>query len=88
MAVSEYQVTLMGIPRVLKEGRLVHFPYRKAEGIFYYLCVEKATNRDELVSIFWGSSDEASGGRICARRCFSFDAAWMKRSSCFRGEMI
>lgn len=67
---SEYQVTLMGIPRVLKEGRLVHFPYRKAEGIFYYLCVEKATNRDELVSIFWGSSDEASGRKNLRQALF------------------
>lgn len=51
---SEYQVALMGIPSVLKDGKIVHFPYRKAEAIFYYLCVEKETNRDELISVFWG----------------------------------
>ena len=54
LAVSEYQVALMGIPSVLKDGKIVHFPYRKAEAIFYYLCVEKETNRDELISVFWG----------------------------------
>ena len=31
---SEYQVTLLGIPGVFNNGRIVHFPYRKAEGIF------------------------------------------------------
>ena len=36
---SEYQVTLLGIPGVFNNGRIVHFPYRKAEGIFYYLFV-------------------------------------------------
>ena len=58
---SDYQVTLLGIPGVRKDGKIVRFPYRKAEGIFYYLCVEKTTNRDELISVFWGGSDEASG---------------------------
>lgn len=67
---SEYQVTLLGVPSVFKDGRLVRFPYRKAEGIFYYLCVEKNTNRDELISIFWGSSDETSGRKNLRQALF------------------
>ncbi len=62
---SEYQVTLLGIPGVFNNGRIVHFPYRKAEGIFYYLCGEKV-NRDELISVFWGSSDESSDAKFKA----------------------
>lgn len=85
---SEYQVALMGIPSVLKDGKIVHFPYRKAEAIFYYLCVEKETNRDELISVFWGAVMRQPGGRICGRLCFNSGAAWMKRSLCSRGEMI
>ena len=38
----EYEVTLLGIPGVCRDREPVRFPYRKAEGIFYYLCVEKA----------------------------------------------
>ena len=77
---SEYQVTLLGIPGVFNNGRIVHFPYRKAEGIFYYLCVEKKVNRDELISVFWGSSDESSGRKnlrqalFQIRRCLDKDA--------------
>lgn len=76
---SEYQVTLFGVPGVLKNGATVRFPYRKAEGIFYYLCVEKNTNRDELISIFWGAGDENSGRKnlrqalFQIRRCLGDD---------------
>lgn len=69
-AVSEYQVTLLGMPSVFYNGRNVHFPYRKAEGIFYYLCVEKKANRDELISVFWGSGDEDSGRKNLRQALF------------------
>ena len=52
---SDNRVTLLGTPCVYRDGKEIHFPYRKAEGIFYYLCVEKQTSRDELVSLFWGA---------------------------------
>lgn len=66
----DYKVTLLGIPGVFKDQEPVRFPYRKAEGIFYYLCVEKHTNRDELVSLFWGSGDEASGRKNLRQALF------------------
>lgn len=66
----EYEVTLLGIPGVCRDRDPVRFPYRKAEGIFYYLCVEKHTNRDELVSLFWGSGDEASGRKNLRQALF------------------
>lgn len=66
----EYEVRLLGILRVFKDQESIRFPYRKAEGIFYYLCVEKHTNRDELVSIFWGSGDEASGRKNLRQALF------------------
>ena len=60
-ALSDYQVRLLGTPGVCQNGESVCFPYRKAEGVFYYLCVEKYASRDELVSFFWGSCGEDSG---------------------------
>lgn len=67
---SNYQVTLLGRPGVLKKGEIIRFPYRKAEGIFYYLCVEKNASRDELVSIFWGAGDEDSGRKNLRQALF------------------
>ena len=65
---SDNRVTLLGTPCVYRDGKEIHFPYRKAEGIFYYLCVEKQTNRDELVSLFWGACDENTGRKCSATR--------------------
>jgi len=68
--VPGYQVKLLGVPSVTDSGKPIRFPYRKAEGIFYYLCVEKNTNRDELVSIFWGSGDEEAGRKSLRQALF------------------
>ncbi len=57
------RVTLMGSPKISIDGRDLVFPYRKAEGLFYYLCVKQTISRDEAVGIFWADSDET-----CARK--------------------
>ena len=36
------------------------FPYRKVEGLFYYICVRKRITRDEAIGIFWVDCDETS----------------------------
>lgn len=58
---SEYEVHFLGTPWVKKDGEAVRFPYRKAEGIFYYLCMRRVVNRDEVISVFWGGFEEAVG---------------------------
>lgn len=67
---SDNRVTLLGTPCVYRDGKEIHFPYRKADGIFYYLCVEKQTNRDELVSLFWGACDENTGRKNLRQALF------------------
>lgn len=67
---SDNRVTLLGTPCVYRNGQEIHFPYRKAEGIFYYLCVEKQTSRDELVSLFWGACDENTGRKNLRQALF------------------
>lgn len=67
---SDNRVTLLGTPCVYRDGKEIHFPYRKAKGIFYYLCVEKQTSRDELVSLFWGACDENTGRKNLRQALF------------------
>ena len=64
------RVTLLGTPCVCRDGAVIHFPYRKAEGVFYYICVEKQTSRDELVSLFWSSCDENTGRKNLRQALF------------------
>ncbi len=51
-------VNLFGTPGVFKNGEKIYFPYRKAEALFYYLLVQNQGTREELVSLFWGESNE------------------------------
>ena len=53
-------VTLLRTPKVIKDGQRVIFPYRKSEGLFYYLCVKRSISRDEAVSIFWADCTESA----------------------------
>ncbi|MEG0379104.1 MAG: BTAD domain-containing putative transcriptional regulator, partial [Eubacterium sp.] len=58
---DKISVHLLGNPYVEKNGIPVHFPYKKAEGFFYYLCVYKKTTRGEIISILWGDNEESAG---------------------------
>ena len=53
-------VTLMNTPSVVVDGEKKVFPYRKVEGLFYYICVRKRITRDEAIGIFWVDCDETS----------------------------
>ncbi|MBO5565547.1 MAG: ATP-binding protein, partial [Lachnospiraceae bacterium] len=55
-----YTVRLLGTPEVLVNNRPVAFPYKKVEGLFYYLCVEKRIMRSAAISILWTDCDETS----------------------------
>lgn len=50
---DKISVHLLGRPYVEKNGERVNFPYKKAEGFFYYLCVKKNgyKRRDYICSL-------------------------------------
>ena len=58
---KEISVRLCGNPEIVCDGKTVTFPYRKAEGFFYYLCVRKSVTREEVISLLWGDEDETNG---------------------------
>ena len=51
-------VKLLGQPAVKFNDNKINFPYKKSEGLFYYLCVNKKVSRDEAINIFWADSSE------------------------------
>lgn len=57
---KEVMVTLMNVPSVMVDGLKIIFPYRKVEGLFYYICTKKRITRDEAIGIFWVDCDEQS----------------------------
>ena len=58
---KKIRINLCGNPQVLADGREVSFPYKKAEGLLYYLCVRKLVTREELINLLWSEEDEAAG---------------------------
>lgn len=57
---KEVMVTLMNVPSVMVDGVKINFPYRKVEGLFYYICTKKRITRDEAIGVFWVDCDEQS----------------------------
>ncbi|PNH20845.1 histidine kinase [Lachnospiraceae bacterium] len=55
------KVRLLGNPELRVNGTLLSFPYKKAEGFFYYLCVKKSVTREEVISLLWADEDESAG---------------------------
>jgi len=54
-------VTLFGNPIVIYNNNKITFPYKKAEALFYYVCVNKKVPREEAMNMFWADTDEATG---------------------------
>ena len=58
---DKISVHLLGRPYVEANGKRVNFPYKKAEGFFYYLCVKKNAAREEIIYVLWGADNENVG---------------------------
>ena len=54
-------VKMLGNPSVNFNKIKVSFPYKKAEALFYYVCINKKVAREEAINIFWADTDETTG---------------------------
>ncbi|QZY54225.1 AAA family ATPase [Crassaminicella profunda] len=52
------RVKLFDTPTVYKNEEQIVFPFKKAEGLFYYLLIYGQATRDTLVNILWGEVEE------------------------------
>ncbi|WP_427338230.1 AAA family ATPase [Caloranaerobacter sp. DY30410] len=55
---ASIHVKMFNIPTVMKNGKKITFPLRKAEALFYYLVVNRKATRDELAFLLWGEFPE------------------------------
>ena len=72
---NHYTVTLFQSPITRINQKAIMIPYKKAEGLWYYLCVKKRATREELASLFWADSD------ITSARSSLRDAIYRLRTS-------
>ncbi|WP_312702114.1 BTAD domain-containing putative transcriptional regulator [Sedimentibacter sp.] len=54
-------VKLLGTPSVKLNGKLISFPYKKSEALFYYVIINKKVSREEAINVFWSESGEETG---------------------------
>lgn len=52
------EVKLFGQPEIKYDQKTITFPFKKAEGLFYYLCVKKKISRSRALDLFWGEMPE------------------------------
>lgn len=52
------RIQLLSFPKIEKNDTVLHFPYKKAEALFYYLAVEKSISRDKAALLLWEDEDE------------------------------
>lgn len=58
---EKIEIRLFGTPQVWQNGKCISLPYKKAEGLFYYLCVKKTITREEAISLLWGNEEQSNG---------------------------
>lgn len=47
------------MPEIQYDDKLISFPFKKADALFYYLVMTKKATRDHLVNLFWSDSEDA-----------------------------
>lgn len=51
---------LLQTPRILLDGTPITLPFKKAEGLLYYIAIKKTISREQAAALFWASNDEAT----------------------------
>src|SRR6056297_3367801 len=53
-------VKMLGRPKVKIGEEVIEFPYKKVEGLLYYLLLEKKADRNKVASLLWGDMTDSS----------------------------
>lgn len=49
---------LLQTPKILLDGNPITLPFKKAEGLLYYMAIKKNISREQAAALFWASNDE------------------------------
>lgn len=56
---SSISINLFQTPMITLDDKVIHFPYKKAEALFYYMAIEKNTTREYMTELLWEENDES-----------------------------
>ena len=57
---SVIRMSLLQTPQITHDDAPITLPFRKAEGLLYYLAVKKTISREQAAALLWSSNDEAT----------------------------
>ncbi len=55
---SIIKIVLFQTPIITLDNKVVHFPYKKAEALFYYMAIEKKATREYITELLWENNDD------------------------------
>lgn len=53
-------IQLLQTPQILLDGTPMTLPFKKAEGLLYYIAVKKNITREQAATLLWAENDEAT----------------------------
>jgi DNA-binding SARP family transcriptional activator len=56
---STIKIILFDKPELYFDGIKINFPYKKAEALFYYVCIEQPVSRETAASVLWDGVDSS-----------------------------
>lgn len=55
---SKITFQLLQAPKMFLDGEIITLPFKKAEGLLYYLAVNKSITREQAAALLWAGNDE------------------------------
>lgn len=59
ITMPDISITLFQTPIIKSDGKTIHFPYKKAEALFYFMAIEKKATREYATELIWEDNDES-----------------------------
>src|SRR6056297_1007799 len=57
---EKIEAKILGLPEIKKGKKVLSFPYKKVEGLLYYLLFNEKVQRPLIASLLWCDMDENS----------------------------
>ncbi len=67
------------MPVIRLDGKVITFPLKKADALFFYMCTEKSATRTRLATLLWGGASDAAARKnlrnalYAIKQAFGFD---------------
>lgn len=69
-------IQLLQTPQILLDGHPITLPFKKAEGLLYYMAIKKTIPREQAASLLWAENDEATAKKNLRNSLYTIKKAF------------